>query len=265
MDGSTSIRGLWRSRAAGRTAARRRPDSRADRYTRPRHAAGSRSPRPRARIARAVTLSCSCALVVAFLVGTHVAAREPGADARSAGDGSAMEATAIFAGGCFWCMEPPFDELDGVTATISGYTGGRTRNPSYEEVSSGGTGHAEAVRVRYDPARVTYRELLDVFWHNVDPVDSGGQFCDRGDQYRSAIFYSDEKQKTLALKSRSRAAEEAGLEEGKIATEIVPAQSFYPAEEYHQDYYMKNPVRYHFYRFSCGRDGRLNDVWGDTD
>jgi peptide-methionine (S)-S-oxide reductase len=173
----------------------------------------------------------------------------------------AAEAVATFAGGCFWCMEPPFDKLSGVISTTSGYTGGHKRNPSYEEVSAGGTGHAEAVRIVYDPARIGYAELLKVFWHNIDPLDSKGQFCDKGDQYRSAIFYHDDEQKRLAEESR-RGIAGAGQPAGPIATKIEKAGEFYPAEEYHQDYYLKNPIRYKYYRFSCGRDQRLEQVWG---
>ncbi|WP_448188060.1 peptide-methionine (S)-S-oxide reductase MsrA [Azospirillum sp. sgz301742] len=168
-------------------------------------------------------------------------------------------ATAVFAGGCFWCMEPPFDKLDGVASTTSGYTGGSVANPTYQQVSAGRTGHAEAVQVRYDPAKVSYAKLLEVFWHNIDPVDAGGQFCDRGNQYRSAIFVGNDEEKRLAEQSKEEVA--ARLKQ-KIATEIVPATTFYPAEDYHQDYYQKNPIRYHYYRYSCGRDKRLEAVWG---
>jgi peptide-methionine (S)-S-oxide reductase len=168
---------------------------------------------------------------------------------------------ATFAGGCFWCMEPPFEKLKGVDAVISGYTGGRTENPTYEEVSSGRTGHAEAVEVHYDPTQITYGALLDVFWHNIDPTTRDRQFCDVGDQYRTAIFFHDAEQKRLAEESK------AALEKSKpfpqpIVTEIVPAGVFTPAEEYHQDYYRKNPIRYKFYRYTCGRDQRLEALWG---
>jgi peptide-methionine (S)-S-oxide reductase len=170
-------------------------------------------------------------------------------------------ATATFAGGCFWCMEGPFDKLPGVISTTSGYTGGKTKNPTYEQVSSGTTGHAEAVEVEYDPTKVSYQKLLDVFWHNVDPTQRDGQFCDHGSQYRTAIFYHNEEQKKLAEASR------ASLEKGKpfkgdIVTEIVPAPQFYRAEEYHQDFYKKNPTRYKIYRTGCGRDARLQALWG---
>jgi methionine-S-sulfoxide reductase len=169
-------------------------------------------------------------------------------------------ATALFAGGCFWCMEPPFDKLEGVVSTMSGYTGGYKKDPTYEEVSAGGTGHVEAVQVIYDPDKVTYEKLLEVFWHNIDPVDAAGQFCDKGSQYRSEIFYQGKAQKHLAEQSKS-ALEKSGRVKGVIATNIVAASVFYPAEEYHQDFYMKNPLRYKFYRSGCGRDQRLEEIW----
>ena len=172
-------------------------------------------------------------------------------------------AVAIFAGGCFWCMEPPFDKLPGVISTTSGYVGGHVANPTYEQVSAGGTGHAEAVQVIYDPRQVGYAKLLDVFWHNIDPVAVDRQFCDAGDQYRSAVFATDGEQRRLAEASK-RALEASGRFEQPIATEIVAASTFYPAEGYHQDYYEKNPLRYKFYRFSCGRDARLDAVWGEA-
>ena len=171
-------------------------------------------------------------------------------------------AVATFAGGCFWCMEPPFDEVDGVVSTTSGYTGGGVENPTYEQVSSGGTGHAEALRVEYDPAKVSYRELLDVFWRNVDPLAKNRQFCDVGEQYRSAIFYHDEEQRRLAEETK-RAIEASGRFDRPVATEIVPAGEFWPAEDYHQDYYRKNPIRYKFYSFNCGRERRLRELWGE--
>ena len=171
-------------------------------------------------------------------------------------------AVATFAGGCFWCMEPPYDKLDGVLATTSGYVGGDKVDPTYQEVSAGGTGHAEAVQVTFDPSKVSYETLLDVFWRNVDPLDAGGQFCDRGDQYRTAIFVHDEEQRQLAEKSK-QALEDSGRFEQPIVTEIVAAGPFYPAEDYHQDYYEKNPLRYKFYRWNCGRDQRLAEVWGE--
>ena len=168
---------------------------------------------------------------------------------------------ATFAGGCFWCMEPPFDKIDGVISTTSGYAGGQRKNPSYEDVSAGGTGHAEVVQVVYDPARVTYAQLLDVFWRNIDPVTANRQFCDGGNQYRSAIYYHDANQKKLAEESK-RKLEQSGRFNKPIVTEIAPVGTFYPAEEYHQNYYLKNPLRYKFYRFNCGRDQRLEELWG---
>lgn len=170
-------------------------------------------------------------------------------------------ASAIFAGGCFWCMEHPFDELDGVLSTTSGYAGGHVPSPTYHQVSAGGTGHAEVVRVIYDPSKIGYGKLLEVFWHNVDPLDAGGQFCDRGDQYRSAIFYANEEQRQLAEQSK-QALVASGRFDKPIVTTIVPATDFYPAEDYHQNYYMENPLRYHFYRRACGRDNRLEELWG---
>lgn len=170
-------------------------------------------------------------------------------------------ATAIFAGGCFWCMEKPFDELPGVVETTSGYTGGTVENPSYEQVSRGGTGHVEAVRVTYDPGQVSYEKLLDVFWRNVDPLDEGGQFCDRGSQYRSAIFPTNEEQQAAAQASKSALANSGQFEED-IETEIQPASEFYPAEDYHQNYYKTHSVRYKVYRYACGRDQRLEELWG---
>jgi peptide-methionine (S)-S-oxide reductase len=168
---------------------------------------------------------------------------------------------ATFSGGCFWCMEAPFDKLEGVLSTTSGYTGGHTVGPTYEEVSAGDTGHAESVRIVFDPARITYRKLLDVFWHNIDPLAKDRQFCDVGEQYRSAIHYHDEEQKRLAEASRDE-LQRSGRFKQPLATQIVPAGPFYAAEEYHQDYYRKNPIRYKFYRFNCGRDQRLEEIWG---
>jgi peptide methionine sulfoxide reductase msrA/msrB len=167
--------------------------------------------------------------------------------------------TAIFAGGCFWCMTPPFEKLSGVVKVISGYTGGQTKNPTYENYAEGG--HIEAVEVIYDPSKITYSQLLDVFWRQIDPTDGGGQFVDRGPQYRSAIFYLDERQKELAEKSKEELSR-SGRFKKPIVTEILKASVFYPAEEYHQDYYKKNPIRYEFYRYRSGRDQFLEKVWG---
>lgn len=169
---------------------------------------------------------------------------------------------AIFAGGCFWCMEPPYDKLDGVTATISGYTGGSVKNPDYKTVTQGKSGHYEVVEITYDPSKVSYEKLLDVFWVNVDPTDASGQFCDKGPQYRTGIFYLNEAQKQAAEQSLQK-LEESGKLPAAIVTEILPAQTFYRAEDYHQDYYQRNPLRYRYYRASCGRDRRLAELWGE--
>lgn len=174
--------------------------------------------------------------------------------------GGGLEA-ATFAGGCFWCMEKPFDRVDGVKNTVSGYCGGGEPRPTYKQVSAGVTGHAESLRVEYDPKEVSYEELLDVFWKQINPTQENQQFCDRGKQYRSAIFYHDEKQKEAALNSRDK-YEQLGVFQGPIRTEIVPVTEFWDAEEYHQDYYKKNPLLYRFYRSRCGRDQYLDAVWG---
>jgi len=170
----------------------------------------------------------------------------------------AKQETAVFAGGCFWCMEKPFDELDGVIATTSGYAGGHTKNPTYEQVSAGVTGHMESLQITYDPNKITYQKLLEVFWKNIDPLDDKGQFCDKGEQYKSMIFYKNEQQKREAEKSLEDVEKKLGA---KITTHITAFSNFYPAEEYHQDYYKKNPIRYKFYRYNCGRDARLEEIW----
>jgi len=172
---------------------------------------------------------------------------------------AAQTKEAVFAGGCFWCLEGPFDALPGVMQTEAGYTGGQISNPTYEQVSSGTSGHIEAMRVVYDPELTNFEKLLDVFWRNIDPIDAGGQFCDRGPQYRSAVFFADAAEESAARASKARLEEAHGF---TIATEILPRSAFYPAEEYHQDYYKKNPLRYHFYRQGCGRDQRLRQLWG---
>jgi peptide-methionine (S)-S-oxide reductase len=169
-------------------------------------------------------------------------------------------AVATFAGGCFWCMEPPFDDVKGVKATISGFTGGTEKNPTYEQVSNRETGHCEAIQVEYDPDKVSYARLLEVYWHNIDPTSGDGQFCDRGPQYRPEIFYHDEEQKRLAEESRARVERELGT----VAVKITPAGTFWPAEDYHQDFYTKEPDRYAEYRKGCGRDRRLKELWGDS-
>ncbi|OBQ54073.1 peptide-methionine (S)-S-oxide reductase MsrA [Halodesulfovibrio spirochaetisodalis] len=173
---------------------------------------------------------------------------------------AAPQATAIFAGGCFWCMQPAFDKVPGVTKTIVGYTGGTTQNPTYEQVSTGTTGHFEAIKVIYDPKKVSYEKLLDVYWHNIDPFDTNGQFCDIGSTYRSAIFYENSAQEMLADSTKNDVEKRF---KRSVATKVLKAGAFWPAEDYHQDYYMKNPVRYKFYRYRCGRDARLKNVWGD--
>ena len=194
-----------------------------------------------------------CASLLLTAIAANAQTTKPAAGAATA--------KAIFAGGCFWCMEHPFDVLPGVVSTTSGYIGGQKKNPTYEEVSSGRTGHTEAVQVVYDPKKVTYEKLLDVFWHNIDPTVKDQQFCDHGSQYRSGIFYTDDEQKRLAEASK------AALDHNKpfsaaIVTEITRASEFYPAEDYHQDFYLKNPLRYKYYRSGCGRDARLKQLWG---
>ena len=168
---------------------------------------------------------------------------------------------ATLAGGCFWCMEPPYDELPGVISTTSGYIGGHKKNPTYEEVTTGRTGHTEAVQVVYDPKKISYEKLLEVFWRNIDPTTPNAQFCDHGSQYRSGIFYHNEEQMRLAQSSREQVERTKRFRE-PIVTEITKASAFYPAEDYHQDYYQKNPLRYKFYRANCGRDQRLEQLWG---
>ena len=185
----------------------------------------------------------------------------PGGATRQAEQPTAGLAVATFAGGCFWCMEPPFDKTEGVVSTTSGYTGGTKAGATYEQVTSGGTGHYEAVRVVYDPQKVSYDKLLDVFWRNVDPVDAGGQFCDRGASYRTAVFAHDPEQKRLA--EASKQALDASKRLSKpVVTPVLDAGPFWAAEEYHQDYYVKNPSKYKFYRWNCGRDARLETLWG---
>jgi peptide-methionine (S)-S-oxide reductase len=178
---------------------------------------------------------------------------------------------AIFAGGCFWCMEQPFDVLNGVVSTTSGYIGGKKESPTYTEISTGTTGHTEAVEIVYDPSKVSYKQLLEVFWVNIDPVVKDQQFCDIGSQYRSGIFFVNEEQKKLALDSKEAlnkgqaygAAKPVGFSKG-VVTEVTEAMKFWPAEVYHQDYYLKNPIRYKGYRYNCGRDARLKTLWGEA-
>jgi len=195
----------------------------------------------------------SIAMVFALVV---VATAAIAADAPQAGPHRAL---ATFAGGCFWCMEPPFEALPGVIDVTAGYTGGSKKNPTYEEVSSGTTGHAESVQILYDPTKITYAKLLDVYWHNIDPTVKDQQFCDHGNQYRTVIFVHDARQRALAEASKKK-LEAAGM---RVYTEIVPAGTFWAAEKYHQDYYKKNPIRYNYYRRGCGRDARLRQIWGD--
>ena len=203
-------------------------------------------------------LTRSCLALAALLMAAVPA---PG-DAKAAVPAPARQlARAAFAGGCFWCMVHPFDQLPGVVSVTSGYTGGHKKNPTYEEVSSGDTGHAESVEVVYDPAKISYEKLLDVYWHNIDPLAKDRQFCDVGMQYRSAIFYHDAEQRRLAEASKQRLESSKRFHE-PIVTQIVAAGPFHPAEEYHQKYHLKNPARYKFYRWNCGRDQRLEEIWG---
>ncbi|WP_455207476.1 peptide-methionine (R)-S-oxide reductase MsrB [Kaarinaea lacus] len=190
-------------------------------------------------------------------------ANENNAASKSADENSNWR-IATFAGGCFWCMEPPFDALNGVKNVVSGYTGGKEKNPTYREVSSGTTGHVEAVQITYNPAQISYRELLDVYWHQIDPTDAGGSFVDRGPQYRSVIFYHNDEQKQLALQTKQEQAT-SGVFNKPIVTDILPADAFYLAEDYHQDYYQKNPIRYKFYRYHSGRDQFLETTWSKVE
>lgn len=201
----------------------------------------------------------ACAGVIAFALRSPVEEPPIAQVAASPPPGLAL---ATFAGGCFWCMEPPYDKLDGVVSTTSGYMGGRKRNPSYEEVSSGSTGHTEVVQVAYDPTKVSYETLLEVFWVNIDPTVKDRQFCDVGSQYRTTIFVGSPEQRKAAEASKA-ALEKSKPFKDAIVTPIVDAGEFWPAEDYHQDYYQKNPVRYAYYRTGCGRDARLKQLWGD--
>lgn len=192
-----------------------------------------------------------------LLLGTAgAAAGEP-----STGPGAMPTATAVFAGGCFWCLEADFDKLPGVVATQSGYTGGKSPEPTYHQVSAGDTGHAEVVQVRYDPKKVSYRQLVDYFWRHIDPTVKDRQFCDIGTQYRSAIYWRNESERKIAEASRDALQKTGKFKQ--VFTEITKASRFYPAEEYHQDYYKKNPIRYNFYRLGCGRDDRVHEIWGN--
>jgi methionine-S-sulfoxide reductase len=173
------------------------------------------------------------------------------------------KATATLAGGCFWCIESDFEKLDGVIKVVSGYTGGHVDNPSYKQVSAGKTGHIESVIITYDPARLEYRQILDYFFHHIDPTNDKGQFCDIGPQYRPAIFYQDETQQKIAEQSLQEIAQNKPFKD-PVKVELLKASNFYPAEEYHQDYYRKNPIRYKYYRYSCGRDDRVEELWGKS-
>ncbi len=209
---------------------------------------------------RLVTIVGVAGLTMAALMAVR-GERAAAAPAPSAAPRAGL-ATATFAGGCFWCMEPPFEKLAGVVSVTSGYTGGPEKNPTYEQVSNHATGHAEAVQVRYDPKVVTYQRLLEVFWHNVDPTTNAGQFCDTGHQYRTGIFVHDGEQRRLAEDSK-RGIEKSKVFKEPILTPIEAAGPFYAAEDYHQDFYKKSPVRYYSYRAGCGRDRRLKELWGD--
>lgn len=196
----------------------------------------------------------------AFVFSSSVRAQEQKENGKTMNEKSLQTATAIFAGGCFWCVESAFQDIPGILEAISGYTGGHVKNPTYKQVSHGGTGHFESVRVVYDPEKISYEQLLYTFWRNVDPFDGYGQFCDKGNQYRAAIFYGDESEEQMA--ETSKATMEKRFDR-KIETLILPAQTFYDAEDYHQDYYRKNSWRYKYYRGACKRDPRLKEIWGD--
>ena len=194
-----------------------------------------------------------------FLAAALVMVATLGGTLAQTNSASPQQATAIFAGGCFWCVEADFDKVPGVLSTTSGYTGGHVANPTYSQVSAGGTGHAEAVEIVYDPSKVGYEQLLEYFWRHIDPLVKDQQFCDHGDQYRSAIFYRNDKEKQLAEATKAKVEQQL---KKPVFTQIAPASAFYKAEDYHQDYYVKNPARYKFYRWNCGRDQRLEAIWG---
>lgn len=199
--------------------------------------------------------ACAGVLALALAAAAPAAAQAPASPSQ--------QAVATFAGGCFWCMEPPFDKLPGVISTTSGYMGGTKRNPTYEDVSTGRTGHAEVVQVAYDPSKVSYEKLLEVFWRNIDPTVKDRQFCDVGTQYRTGIFVYGDAQRAAAEASKAALEKSKPFKEA-IVTPIVAATEFWPAEEYHQDYYVKNPIRYSYYRTGCGRDARLKQLWGTS-
>jgi peptide-methionine (S)-S-oxide reductase len=197
-------------------------------------------------------------LFLAISSGALVMVVSPGV---SRGAEPTVPAKAFFAGGCFWCMEEAFEKVDGVISVVSGYMGGDLANPTYEQVSAGGTGHAESVEVLYDPARVNYAKLLDEFWRNVDPLTPDAQFCDHGSQYRSVVFYLNDEEKRMAEESK-QAIEQSKRFMQPVVTQVVKVSVFYPAEDYHQDFYKKNPIRYKFYKYTCGRAQRLEELWG---
>ena len=210
-------------------------------------------------IANNRTFFCLILIALALIISFGVSAGAQESNTVIHEEGVKVMDRAIFAGGCFWCMQPPFEKLNGVTGVFSGYTGGTGLNPTYEDYAQ--KGHLEAVEITYDPSKIKYSKLLEVFWRQIDPTDSGGQFCDRGTQYRAAIFYLNGEQKQLAGQSKEELGK-SGRYEKPIVTEILKASAFYKAEDYHQDYYKNNPVRYKFYRFSCGRDRYLEKIWG---
>ncbi|MBC8118949.1 MAG: peptide-methionine (S)-S-oxide reductase MsrA [Burkholderiaceae bacterium] len=205
-------------------------------------------------------------LTVTLLVGAIVAgavfAQSKSDKSPSPAGSSASTAIATFAGGCFWCTESDFDKVGGVISTTSGYIGGKTANPTYDSVSAGNSGHAEAVQIVFDPSKVTYSKLVEYYWRTIDPTTKDRQFCDSGNPYRTAIFTQDDQQRAIAEASKKALSDNKPFRE-PIVTEIVMAGTFYPAEEYHQDYYKKNPIRYKYYRTSCGRDARLKQLWGE--
>ena len=210
-----------------------------------------------------VSLLGAASLLFSGLLLAGEGATQPTTNAATAVAVTAMPSTAeaVFAGGCFWCTESDFDKLPGILSTTSGYIGGHVENPTYEEVSYGATGHTEAVQVRYDPNKVSYAQLLEFFWPTIDPITANAQFCDKGSQYRSAIFYGNAEEQRLAEASKA-ALDKSGRLPAPVVTEILPASTFYPAEDYHQDYHSRNPIRYNYYRNGCGRDDRLQQLWG---
>ncbi|TWC43073.1 peptide-methionine (S)-S-oxide reductase [Pseudomonas sp. SJZ079] len=212
------------------------------------------------RLTRGPLLAVSL-LLAALLAACGQTSAQTAETPASPPSSSAAEGVAVFAGGCFWCTESDFDKVPGVISTTSGYIGGTVANPTYQQVSAGSTGHAEAVQVRFDPSKTSYAKLLEAFWPTIDPLTANAQFCDHGSQYRSAIFYGNADQQAQAEASKA-ALQKSGRFNQPIVTEILPASTFYPAEDYHQDYHQKNPLRYAYYRRGCGRDARLEQLWG---